>query len=143
VLPTARRWTGLSLRARDITTVQGAAALIDDLGADLDRNLQHELRPAERLRLLRETTNRITRVANDAIQAYQRASRAAASELTKPRGNVAAAMEARVILDAGRSEILRALTAAQRRYPSDVDSDLPASDDTLTSRVAPHPPSSA
>jgi hypothetical protein len=88
--------------------------------------------------LLRETTNRITRVANDAIQAYQRANRSVANELTKPRGNVAAAMDARVVLDAGRSEILRALSAARRHYPpGDGDPDLPGAVNSSSAQVTP------
>lgn len=104
--------------------VQRASAYIEDLGAELDRQLEREQRPAERMRMLRETTTRITRVANDAAHAYQRASRAVSTELAKPNPNVAAAHQMRAILDAGRSDILRVLDVARRRYPwTDTDAD--------------------
>ena len=117
LLSTARS-RALLATARDVLIVQRAAPLIEDLGADLDRQLQLERRPAERLRLLRETTNRITRTANDAVHAYQRASRAVAAELAKPNGNLAGAQETRRKLSAGRAEVLRVLERAQRHYPA-------------------------
>jgi hypothetical protein len=112
------------MRGTDVRVVQRAGAFIEDLGADLDRQLENERRPAERMRMLRETTNRITRVANDAAHAYRRASRAVSTELAKPNPNVAAAQQTRAILDAGRSDILRVLEVARRRYPwIDADAD--------------------
>jgi len=106
------------MRGTDVRIVQRAGSFIEDLGADLDRQMQHERRPAERMRMLRETTNRITRVANDAVHAYQRASRAVSAELAKPNPDIAAALRTRAILDAGRSDILRVLELAGHRYPS-------------------------
>jgi hypothetical protein len=107
-----------------VRVVQRASASIEDLGADLDRQLERERRPAERMRMLRETTNQITRVANDAAHAYRRASRAVSTELAKPNPNIAAARQTRAILDAGRSDLLRVLEVARRRYPwTDADDD--------------------
>jgi hypothetical protein len=105
------------MRRHDLRIVQRASATILELGGELDRQLESERRSSERMRLLRETTNRITRVANDAVQAYQRAARAVTVELAKPGGNAAAANEMRTLLTDARREILGALDAAQRRYP--------------------------
>ena len=103
----------------DLLVIQRATALIDDLGSDLDRRLTAESRPTERLRLLRETTNRITRTANDAVQAYARARRAINAQLerTEANGNVEAALAMRAQLHAARQDLLRALRAAESRYP--------------------------
>jgi chromosome segregation ATPase len=111
----------LGLRKNDLDLVQGASAAIADLGAELDRSLAREKRAAERLRMLRETTNRITRTANDAVHAYRRASRAIKTELERPDANVAAAEEMRRRLDEARAEVLRALEVAQERYPQGTD----------------------
>lgn len=67
--------------------------------------------------MLRETTNHITRAANDAIQAYQRANRAVTAELAKPHGDVLAAREMHSRLQRARRDVLRALDVARRRYP--------------------------
>ena len=123
----AGHWNALSMRAKDVRVVERAALLIADLGADLDRQLGRERRPAEQLRMLRETTNRITRIANDAVNAYQRASRAVTAELAKPNGNKVAARQMRLVLDTARLEVLRALEMERHRYPStDVAAPLPA-----------------
>lgn len=123
MIPT-RPLGALTGRGTDVRVVQRASAYIEDLGAELDRQLEREQRPSERMRMLRETTTRITRVANDAAHAYQRASRAVSTELAKPNPNVAAAHQMRAILDAGRSDILRVLDVARRRYPwTDTDAD--------------------
>jgi putative heme degradation protein len=107
----------LAGRQKDLGEVQQASATILELGAALDARLLKEHRPAERMRLLRETTNRITRTANDAIQAYSRASRAVTAELARPNTNSAAAKQMRRRLDAARREVLAALQIASRRYP--------------------------
>lgn len=103
---------------KDLGLVQSASQTITELGAALDEQLLAERRPAERLRMLRETTNRIIRTANDAIQAYGRASRAVSSELERANTDPAAARRMRLLLDAARLDVLRALEAANRRYPS-------------------------
>ncbi len=119
----------LGLRKNDLDLVQGASAAIADLGAELDRSLAREKRESERLRMLRETTNRITRTANDAVHAYRRASRAIKTELERPDANVAAAKEMRRRLDKARAEVLRALEVAQERYPQ-VTEDGPAAEES-------------
>jgi CHASE3 domain sensor protein len=103
----------------DLQVIQRATLLIDDLGADLDRLLTAEPRATERLRLLRETTNRITRTANDAIQAYARARRATQAQIERGdgSGNAEAALAMRAQLHAARRDLLRALRTANRRYP--------------------------
>jgi hypothetical protein len=108
----------LAVRTKDLQLVQRASATILELGAALDARLLNERRPAERLRMLRETTNRITRTANDAIQAYGRASRAVTAELQRPNTDPAAAQEMRQRLDAARTEVMAALQVASLRYPS-------------------------
>ena len=106
------------LAGLDLLAVQRATTLIDDLGADLDRQLMREARESERLRMLRETTNRITRAANDAIQAYGRARRTLNTELERRGGNTEAALAMQVRLRSARKDLLRALHSANRRYPS-------------------------
>lgn len=66
--------------------------------------------------MLRETTNRITRTANDAVHAYRRASRAIEIELAKPNGDGDAAREMRGLLNDARGEVLRVLEIAGGRY---------------------------
>ncbi len=107
----------LALRRADVAMAQRAAAEIEMLGADLDRRLQGETRPAERLRMTRETTNQITRLANDAISAYARASRAVRAEQDRSGFDHGPAHEMRERLDEARVAILGALEVANRRYP--------------------------
>jgi hypothetical protein len=111
----------LSMRRADVVLVQRASGEIETLGADLDRRLQGESRPSERLRMIRETTNQITRVANDAIHAYGRASRAVRAEEQKPDSDQVAAREMRARLDEARSAVLSVLDVASKRYGSDTD----------------------
>lgn len=107
----------VAMQLKELRVVQRAGAMITELGVELDRQLAIEARPAERLRLLRETTNRITRIANDAVYAYARASRAVTVEQGRQNGNLAAANEMRGLLDAARVDILDVLAVARRRYP--------------------------
>ena len=116
----------LSMRRADVVLVQRASGEIETLGADLDRRLQGEARPSERLRMIRETTNQITRVANDAIHAYGRASRAVRAEEQKPDSDQVAAREMRARLDEARSAVLAVLDVASKRYQSDAASGVPA-----------------
>jgi hypothetical protein len=112
-------------RALDLRTIREASSLIAELGAELDRKLLHEGRPEERLRMLRETTNRITRAANDGVQAYVRATRSLTAEQAGPRAHAASAAKTRRELSAARDELLRVLDVAGRRYPSaEVDGEL-------------------
>lgn len=115
------RWarSRVSQRTReDLSVIQESGALIVELDADLDRRLLKERRPKERLRMLRETTNRITRAANDAVHAYRRASRAVRLELERPDANVEAATATRTRLHKARSDVLAALAVVKRRYPA-------------------------
>ncbi len=103
--------------ADDVLLVQRASALIRELGADLDDQLEREARTAERLRLVREATNRITPAANDAVHAYRKAHRSLNTELERANGNVESALEMRSKLRAARLDLLDALEQASRRYP--------------------------
>jgi hypothetical protein len=106
--------------ALDTQHVERAAAMIVELGSDLDRRLAVETRPAERVRMLREATNRITRTANDAVQAYRRARRSLDAELRRPSADVIAVRRLGERLTAARDDVLTALDAANTRYqPAD------------------------
>ena len=107
----------LGLRRNDLEIVESASATIADLGVELDRHLAKEHRPSERMRMLREATNRITRTANDAVHAYRRASRAIKVELERPDANVETAERMRTRLDEARAKVLTALAVANERYP--------------------------
>jgi hypothetical protein len=98
--------------------IAGYVLLAVRLGTELDRKLRSEGRETERLRMLRETTNRITRAANDAIQAYGKARRALNAEVERGTGNVDAAIAMQARLRSARLDLLRALNSAERRYPS-------------------------
>jgi hypothetical protein len=104
------------MRRNDLAIVEAAAASISDLGAELDRRLTREKRESETLRMTRETTNQITRIANDAIHAYVRASRAVRAEMERPGADVDAAQAMREKLDAARAAILDVLRLAETRY---------------------------
>ena len=108
----------LAMRRADVVLVQRASSEIESLGADLDRRLQSESRPSERLHMIREATNQITRLANDAIHAYGRASRAVRAEEQRPDSDKVAAREMRGRLDEARAAMLAVLEVAGRRYTS-------------------------
>lgn len=101
---------------RDLLLVQQASLLIAELGDELDGRLKTETRPGERLRYVREATNRITRIANDAIQAYGRARRSLDVEAERSPDSAAALAARRRLADA-RLEVLAALEKAGSRYP--------------------------
>ena len=107
----------LAGKMKDLGVVQHASGIILELGTALDARLLTEQRPAERMRMLRETTNRIVRTANDAAQAYSRASRAITAELERPNSDPAPAQAMRLRLDAARLAVMSALEVASRRYP--------------------------
>ena len=106
-----------SAMERDLLLLQRAGLLITELGEDLDGRLEHEARPSERLRFVREATVRITRTANDAIQAYRRTRRIldASAAGTTGDGQEFAAMRARLSTD--RRALLAVLDKAAARYP--------------------------
>jgi hypothetical protein len=125
-LPPWARSRVVQRTSEDLSVVRYSGALIVDLDSELDRLLLSEQRPIERVRLLRETTNRITRAANDAVQAYRRASRAVRLELQRPDADVEAATATRARLDRARSDVLAALEVAKRRYPPAGEMDRPS-----------------
>lgn len=118
VLPPWARSRVAQRTSEDLSVVQRSGALIIDLDAELDRLLVKEQRSTERLRLLRERTNRITRAANDAVHAYRRASRVVHLELKRPDGDIEAATATLERLDQARRGVLDALEVAQRHYPA-------------------------
>lgn len=120
--------------ANDLLVIHRACSLIDELGADLDARLKAEPRATERLRLLRTTTNRITRTANDAIQAYRRARRAVDAELERSHGSAEGALAVRTGLQSARLDLLRALRVAGLRYPETSASAAPTTDDPATAK---------
>lgn len=109
--------TRLGRREPDLLLIQRAPAAIADFHRTLDQKLAGEERPNERLRMLRDATNQITRTANDAIQAYRRARAAVDAELEMPDGDRAHARKMSAELDRARAEVLEALEQASHRYP--------------------------
>jgi delta 1-pyrroline-5-carboxylate dehydrogenase len=108
--------TRLGRRVPDLQLLQRAPGSIADLIEILDRRLAEEQRPEERLRMLREATNQITRTANDAIQAYRRARAAVSAELEMPDGDWPHARKMSAQLDLARADVLKALEQTSHRY---------------------------
>ncbi len=108
----------LGRRTSDLRVVQRATLHIDELNARLDGALAVETSESERMRLLREATNQITRAANDGIQAYRRVVGALKSEAARPDSADADALgRVQAALDAARTDLLRAIAATSERYP--------------------------
>ncbi len=108
--------TRLGRREPDLQLLQRAPAAIADLTEILDRRLAEEQRPEERIRMLRETTNQITRLANDAIQGYRRARSAVTAELAMPDGDWVHARKMSAQLDLARADLMEALEQTSHRY---------------------------
>lgn len=110
--------TRLARRATDLRLLQRATVHIDELNRALDRQLAAESLEAERMRLLREATNQITRAANDGIQAYRRVANAVRTEEARAGG--VASDESRQLhaaLEQARRDLLQVLEETSRRYP--------------------------
>jgi hypothetical protein len=116
--------TRLGRREADLLLIQQTPALLEDYARTLDMRLADEQRPEERMRMLREATNQITRSANDAIQAYRRARASVNAELEMPDGDHEHARRMSADLDLARADVLAALEVANRRYPTEGDSPL-------------------
>ncbi len=113
-IPTTR----LGRRTSDLRILQRATAHIDELNETLDRQLAGERSERERMRLLREATNQITRTANDGIQAYRRVTAAVRSEQARADGADAAELaRIQTSLDEARLALLRVLEETRHRYP--------------------------
>ncbi len=108
--------TRLGRRRADMDLVRDASGSIAELSASLDRQLGSEERPGERMRMLRETTNQVTRIANDAVQAYGRVRSTITSELDRPEGDRPGARQMQSDLSRSRADVLRALEAMKERY---------------------------
>jgi hypothetical protein len=145
---TVRRTATLSVHPRvprgrnrvggsELLLMQRASLLIEDVGADLDRQLAAETRAPERVRMLREATVRITRAANDAIQAYRRGRRAVKAELDRDKAGRDATLAMQASLQAARADLLQALQAAGERYPWARDLAPPAPRSRLTRHERP------
>lgn len=102
---------------RDLLLLHGAALRIEEFGEELDRQLEREARPSERLRFVRETTVRITRTANDAIQAYRRTKRVLDAPVADATGDGQGFAAIRERLSADRRALLGVLDKAAARYP--------------------------
>jgi hypothetical protein len=113
--------TRLGRREPDLLLLQRTPATIAEFSRTLDQRLAHEQRPEERLRMLREATNQITRRANDAIQAYRRTRASVDAELAMEDGDWEHARRMSGTLDAARLEVLAALETANRRYATGSD----------------------
>jgi hypothetical protein len=111
--------TRLGRREPDLLLLQQAPATIADFTRTLDQRLANEERPAERMRMLREATNQITRTANDAIQAYHRARASVNAELAMEEGDRVHAERMGVQLELARKDVLAALETTRHRYPSE------------------------
>ena len=111
--------TRLGRREPDVLLLQQAPERIAEYTRILDRRLADEQRPSERTRMLRETTNQITRTANDAIQAYHRARASVSAELEMPDGDHAHAKRMGTQLEAARKDVLAALELTKHRYPTE------------------------
>jgi hypothetical protein len=117
---TPERGFGFNARSaieRDLVLLQRAGPLIAAFGEDLDGHLEHEGRASERLRFLREATVRITRTANDAIQAYRRTRRFLDASVAGATGDGQEFAAMRTRLSADRRALLAALDKAAARYP--------------------------
>jgi hypothetical protein len=118
--------TRLGRRELDLQLIQGTPESIAEFTRTLDLRLAAEQRPEERLRMLREATNQITRRANDAIQAYRRARSSVDAELAMADGDWEHARRMSDDLDAARLDVLAALETANLRYATDPAASGPA-----------------
>jgi hypothetical protein len=118
--------TRLGRRELDLQLIQGTPESIAEFTRTLDQRLAQEQRPEERMRMLREATNQITRRANDAIQAYRRARSSVDAELAMADGDWEHARRMSDDLDAARLDVLAALETANRRYATDPAASGPA-----------------
>jgi hypothetical protein len=118
---------------RDLLLLGRAALLIEEFGEHLDEQLALEARPSERLRFVRETTVRITRTANDAIQAYRRTKRVLDASETGATGDGQGFAAMRERLSADRRALLAVLDKAAARYPEAApDADITPETDATT-----------
>jgi hypothetical protein len=118
--------TRLGRREPDLLLLQNAPERIAEYTRILDQRLTNEQRPSERTRMLRETTNQITRTANDAIQAYHRARASVAAELEMSAGDHAHAKRMSGQLEVARKDVLAALETARIRYPNQIEPEADA-----------------
>lgn len=104
-------------REFDLRLIQRACARIAEINVSLDIAVAAERSAAERMRLLREATNQIVRLANDSAQAYRRATRAIKLDIDAGRGTEADHERMRILLQTARADLLAELESASRRYP--------------------------
>ena len=126
MLVPARFRRGSGGAVRYVRAIELDSAEIVRLGDELDDQLSRESRPAERMRMLRATTNRITRRANDAIDAYRKGKQLVTAARAA-QGDIASIDHMASRLAAARVELLRVLSVAETRYPppaADSSSDL-------------------
>jgi hypothetical protein len=101
----------------DLRLIQRASERIAEINASLDLAVAGARSDAERMRLLREATNQIVRLANDAVQAYGRATRGLRLDDEAGRGSDAGRERMRELLQIARATVLAELEQASHRYP--------------------------
>lgn len=103
--------------AADLRTIRRATRQIKELSATLDGQLAADARPDEQMGHLRHATGQITRVANDAVQAYRRVAGALRAEAAHPDVDDVEIEQARRELADARAAMLDVLKSAGDRYP--------------------------
>ena len=103
--------------AADMRVIRSATRHIEELTANLDRQLSADARPEEQMLHLRQATGQITRAANDAVHAYRRVSGALRAEAAHPEVDAEEIEQARRELAKVRQVMLDVLKSASHRYP--------------------------
>ena len=113
-IPPSTRATRCEL---DLRLIERACERIAEINASLDVAAAGARSDAERMRQLREATNQIVRLANDAAQAYRRAMRGLKLDVEASRGSEDDRERTRVLLQTARASLLAVLERASHRYP--------------------------
>lgn len=101
----------------DLRLIQRACERIAEINTSLDVAVVAARSDAERMRLLREATNQIVRLANDSAQAYRRAIRGLRLDVEAGRGLEDERERMRELLQTARASLLAQLERASHRYP--------------------------
>lgn len=104
-------------RELDVQLVQKATARIAEISQRLDDASAGEQTEAARMTRLRDATNQIVRLANDAIQAYRRVSLSAKADLASGREDRRDVVRLQRSMREARAELMSELRRASRRYP--------------------------
>jgi hypothetical protein len=112
----------------DLRLIQRACERIAEINASLDVAVVEARSEAERMRLLREATNQIVRLANDSAQAYRRATRGLKLDVEAGRGSEDERERMLGLLQAARARLMSELEQASHRYPWAAPWNAPASE---------------